>query len=251
MKSLHRLVLSACLLLAGRSAFAEEACPWLEGKLSPTLTVDDGRVSFRATYHPAWFRCAKKAGGTLTLRVFTGAEGKHRLLRTKAVRSYSVSESVNHRDLCGQDPPENEAKVALEGTGVMERLAFKSEVARVFCARCEWRGADNMLAVMVGRRGKPRVVGKVDPEWHECAKPGSTLEMAFFTGESREEVRTAKEPTFVLRGFEKKSKWKKSFARGKLCKDGATWMGYEFRGTGEMSVMDARNGRQLQALHCR
>ena len=245
------LTLAVFAVSLGSAASAEEeACPWLEGEQPPSLTADDGRVSLRAQYHPAWFRCAKKAGGTLVLRVFTGSDGKHKLLRTKPVRSYSVSEGVGHRDLCGQDPPENEVKMTLHGTGAMERLSYKSDVVSIFCARCQWSGDDNMLAVMVGRRGKPRVTGKVHPEWHTCARKGSTLEMVFFTGESRAEVREAKEPTFVLKGFEKSHKWKKSFSRGKLCKDGASWFGYEFRGTGEMRVMNGRNGRQVQELRC-
>lgn len=252
-RSMKPVLLSAALLaiaVLASPAFAEEACPWIEGKEPPSFTAEDGRVSFRARYHPSWFRCAKKAGGTLVLRFFTGSEGKHKLLKTTPVRSYSVSEGIGHRQLCGQEPPENEAKVTLEGTGPMERLAFTSPVARVFCARCQWAGDDNMLAVTIGRRGKPKVIGKVDPEWHECAKKGSTLEMLFFTGESREEVREAKEPSFVLRGFEKSNRWKKAFPRAKLCKNGGAYVGYEFRGTGEMTVMNGRNGRQIQELYC-
>ncbi len=245
-------LLSALLfiLLAAAPARAEEECPWIEGKIAPQLTADGGIVRFRASYHPSWFRCAKKAGGKLVMRVFTGSGGKHKLLRTREIRSYSLSDSVGHRDLCGQDPPENEVKVTLDGTGVMEKLTYKSDVVSIFCARCQWRGDDNMLAVMYGRRGKIKMTGKVDPEWHSCAKEDSTLEMHFFTGESREDVKNAKEPTFVLKGFEKKNKWKRSFPRKKLCKEGVQYAGYEWKGTGEMSVMNDRNGRQIQELHC-
>jgi hypothetical protein len=136
----------------------------------------------------------------------------------------------------------------------MERLAYQSEVLETFCARCPWRGADNMLALLMrrggARRGKATLVSKVDPQWHRCAKPGSTLEMLFFTGESREEVRQAKEPAFVLKGLERRARFRKTIPLRRLCKGAPSYVGYEYRGTGEMQTINGR-GRSLQALHCR
>jgi hypothetical protein len=241
-----------CLIAYGScaAAFAEE-CPWLDGKEPPTLEVRDGRVSFRAKYHPAWFRCAKKAGGTLVVRVFTGSGGKLKLLRARPARSYSVWADVGHRDLCGQDPPENQARIELEGTGAMGRLSYKSDLAEVFCPRCTWRRSEATFALIPKRRGGATLRARLPSEWHSCAREaGGTLTLLFFTGETREEVRSAVEPTFVIRGLERSHKIKKKISRRRLCRGSPAYLAYEFRGTGEMQVAAKSFGRGVTQLRC-
>jgi hypothetical protein len=240
------------VVVPAMAAQGEEDCPWREGTQPPALRIERSRVELRAKYDPYWFRCAKRAGGKLVLRAFSGREGKLRLVRTREQRSYSVYEVLGHRDLCGQDPPEPQAQFVLSGQGAMERLSWKSEVAQVFCPRCQWAPGDHTLALRLprGRRRPALLVGAVNAGWHRCAREGSTMSIAFFRGATRREALEAREPAFLVEGLQRRHKFKKKIPRKLLCQDDAEWIAFELVGTGEMQAANGL-GRHVLRVRCR
>src|SRR5262245_22671287 len=112
--SLSLASLAAMAMLSGETrAFAQEDCPWREPKRPRSFVAEHGSVTFRGDADPYWFRCAKKLGGELTLRVFAGQGGNLTLLTTRPIRSYSIHEQIGHRHLCEQDPPATHVQVTL------------------------------------------------------------------------------------------------------------------------------------------
>jgi hypothetical protein len=242
-------ILALAAAMAAAQSHADDACPWHDPAKPPELTQEGGRVAFRYRLDAEWFRCAKRAGGMLTLRVLTGRDGKMTLWQMREARSYSVTEGVGTNRLCDQDPAPTHVQVELAGTGAMAQVTYKSEPLEIFCARCPFRGADNMLA-LIPRRGKATLVGSMDPEWHRCARSGSTLVMQFFTGETAKEVREATAPVFSVKSLERSPRFKKTVSLRKLCKGKPRYVGYEYLGTGEMRAMNGQ-GRAIQGIRCK
>jgi hypothetical protein len=242
-------MLNLALLLI-LTADADAGCAWKDAKEPPKLVEDilsDAEVTF--SFDPTWFRCAKKAGGKLELIWSVGQGGELTPQPGKPQTSYSARETV--RDVCAT-PGLKQIQASLKGTGEMERLDWSSNTVEVFCPKCQWLGADNHLALHTGggltTPGNFTIDATFDPKWYACAKPGTELELRFFTGATREEVAKAKEPTHVVKGLSG-PKVKKAFPKGPICKSKPKFIGYEFGGAGEFHVLPAK-GRSIQESKC-
>jgi len=244
------LALSVVMLSVAGSALAQE-CPWKEPSQPPTLKDGDAML-LTAKWDRDWFRCAKKAGGTLTAQLLAGAPGKLALVKEEKVTGQNMTVWLSRA--CEVEPKPTRKQVKLVGTGAMERLSWESPEAEVFCPRCQWAGDDNMLVVHTSgfttEPGQVTFEGKLDEGWFACAKPGSTLEMRFFLAGSRAEVQAMTKPTFVVRGLEEKARFKKKFPKASLCAEKGAFLGYELFGTGEMARVNS-TGRSFAADPCR
>lgn len=239
------LNLAIALLL---TADADGGCAWKDGKAGPAIADNGGSVEVTYSYDPNWFRCAKKAGGKLELTWSVGEAGQLAPKPGVPLTTYSTRESV--RDLCST-PGLKQVQAQLKGTGEMERLDWSSGIVEVYCEKCQWAGDDNMLVLhtkALTPAGTYTVEATYDPKWYACAKPGSKMELRLFTGNTREEVSKAKEPTHVVKDVDG-VKIKKTFPKGPICKGNPKYVGYEFGGTGEFRVLPAK-GRAITDAQC-
>ncbi|MBK7865497.1 MAG: hypothetical protein IPJ65_44240 [Archangiaceae bacterium] len=231
---------------------APAACTYKEPK-EPQKIEDNilGGVEFTLRADPEWFRCAKKSGGKLELTWSVGAGGNFETQPPKAITSYGTRESLQDDVIC-KTPGAKQVQARLEGTGEMEKLAWSSTIVEKFCAKCQWSGDDNMLALHTGGNLSPKgsytIDATFDPKWYECAKQGAELELRFFTGETAAEVKQATTPTHVVKGLTG-PKVKKSFSKAEICKSKPKYLGYEFGGTGELAVLPGK-GRAVQEAKC-
>lgn len=246
--------LLSALGASGTSLAAGAACAWKEPADKPSLKVDEGVVMFKHKVDAAWFKCAKKAGGTATLQFLVGPEGKLVAKPEKKLTSSVIQEGAYNNDFCSDRPLPDRIQVTVVGTGAMEKLSFTSEVLPVHCARCQFVGYDNSLALHIKSFSTPQgmvtLEGTMDEKWLACAKEGSTLEARFYLGQSHEEVKRATQATFVLKGLEASQHFKKAFPEKQMCEGGATWIGVELFGTGEMADMSGR-GRSISETRCK
>lgn len=240
------LTLALAAVLAADAAPAE--CAWKEGKQAPTLTEDMGRVEVTYSYDATWFRCAKKSDGKLELIWSVGEGGNFVPQPGKPLTTYSGRESV--RDLCAT-PGLKQVQAQFKGTGAMEKLEWSSGIVEVYCQKCQWAGDDNMLVLHTKALTPPgqwTIQATFDPKWYACAKDKAQIELRLFAGQTREEVKNAKEPTHVVKGVDG-PKIKKAFPKGPICKGNPKFVGYEFGGTGEFRVLPAK-GRPIQEAQC-
>ncbi|MBX7100442.1 MAG: hypothetical protein K1X89_22175 [Myxococcaceae bacterium] len=238
------------LALALTLAAEPEACTFKAPKEPPSIEATVfGGVEFRVSADPAWFRCAKKSGGKLELDWSLGQGGEFAPQPPVALTSYGSRESLSQ--LCAT-PGLKQVQATLKGTGEMSKLDWSSAIIEVFCPKCPWSGADNVLALHTGTRVTPpgtfTIEATFDPGWYACAKPTGALELRFFTGATREEIVKATAPSFVVKGFEG-PKVKKTFPNGPICKGKPAWLGYEFAGAGEFGVIPSK-GRSIVEGSC-
>ncbi len=237
--------------LALLAVLAAEPCEFKAGKTAPSIEATVfGGVEFYHSADPKFYQCAKKAGGTLQLSWALGEGGEFKPLEPKKLTSYAARESVGSRELCAT-PGLKQVQATLKGEGGMEKLDWSSAVVEVFCPQCPWSGADNSLALWTKRPAPPdsfKLDARFEPGWFACAKPTGTLELHFFAGATREEVRAMKEPTHVVKGLEG-PQVKKTFPSAAICKGKPAWLAYEFSGGGEFRVLPSK-GRSFAEAPC-
>lgn len=242
---------AAAALAVLLAAAAPDECVWKEPKEPPAVKEGDSLL-FTAKWDRDWFKCAKKAGGTLTVQHLAGEPGKLAVLKEAKVNGANATEWFG--GACKQDPKPTAQQVKLVGTGPMERLSWQSSELEIFCPRCPWAGDDNMLVVHTAgfstEPGQVTFEGKLDEGWVKCAREGSALEMRFFLGGSRAEVQAMEKPVFVVKGLEGQARFKKKFPRAQLCEGNPGWLGYELHGTGEMRRVNGA-GRSFKEGPCR
>jgi hypothetical protein len=243
------LSLAAALLLAAGS---DASCDYRPPKEPPAFTVEIlAGPTVKYTQDPKWFQCGKRAGGTVHI-VFS-VDGQD--LPPKKLTSYGENESLSMKQICAGGPGPKKVKAKLVGAGALEQVSWTAEnEAEVYCERCEYRGDDNMFVLHTPGRGNLTpagmytIEGTLDPEWFECAKEGSTLELWIYAAETRVEAQESKEPTHKIRGLESKH-YKKAFAKKPICKDKPKWLGYELHGTGEFQRLNGQ-GRGVSEARC-
>src|ERR1041384_763424 len=237
------------LALAAAPSLAQE-CPWKEPLNPLHLKAEESTIRLQGAYDRAWFQCAKKAGGSITTELWLGHGGKLEKVREKAQGSSEPREAAHVNDLCDAKPKRDQAQVKIVGKGAMEKASWTSEIASVHCARCDFRGDDNMLVLHANTRGDEVVFeGTVDEEWQKCALAGSTLEGRFYTGNTRQEVEASGTPAFVLNGLEKDRHFKRGFSRKEICKGSPKYVAYDLVGTGEMAGLNNK-GRGIDDPRC-
>jgi hypothetical protein len=226
-------------------------CEYKPPKEPPAFSVErleGAKVQY--SQNPKWFNCAKKAGGTVEI-IFT-IDGQDQ--PPKKLTSYGENESIYRKQICASGPGPKKVQARLVGKGPLEQMTWSSPEGEVYCERCEYRGDDNMFALHTAQgtpmnpRGMYTIEGTLDPEWFECAKEGSTLELWIYATQTRVEAQESTEPTHKIRGLESKH-YKKSFKRKPICKEDAKWIGYELHGTGELSRLNGM-GRGVTESDC-
>ncbi len=226
------------------------ACDWKEPKTPPQLEATVfGSVEFKISSDPSGFRCAKKAGGKLSLTLSVGEAGNLLPQEPKALTSYSEVASVGDK-LC-EKPGLKQVQATLKGTGPMEKLDWSSPVVEIFCPACQWAGDDNMLVLHTKGLTPPgtwTLEATFDPTWYACAKKSGALELRLFTAETSADVKKLTQPTHVVKGLEG-PKVKKTFALTDPCKGQPKYVGYEMGGTGEFQVLPSK-GRAVQEAQC-
>lgn len=244
------LVIVGLVLGMAASARAQE-CTWKEPK-EPPKVKDGDSLLLTAKWDRDWFKCAKKAGGTLTAQLLAGAPGKLEVVKEEKVNGQNMA--VWLPSACQRDPKPTRQQVRLVGTGPMARLSWEGPESEVFCPRCTWAGDDNMLVVHTAgfatEPGQVTFEGKLDEGWFACAKAGSTLEMRFYLAATAVEARELTKPTFVVRGLEASARFKKKFPKASLCAEKGAFLGYQLFGTGEMQRVNG-TGRSVLPDPCR
>lgn len=227
-------------------------CPWAEPKDAPHIekTVF-GTVEYKSSFDPKWFNCVKKAGGTLELTWSVGAGGELAPLPPKKLTSYREAISVSYGDICSATGS-RQVQATLKGTGGFERLDWSSSIVEMFCTACTWRSGDFSLALFT-RALTPAGTWTLDigfdEEWLTCAKKSGALEVHFFLGDSAADVRSAKQPSHVVK-LDATKRTKKTFPSADLCKGKPKYVGYELTGTGEFQELASKLGRSAQESEC-
>jgi hypothetical protein len=230
-------VLPALALAQGKE------CVWKELRQAPKFVADDGNAVLTLQSDPNWWRCAEKAGGELFVEFNVGQGGVMTPEPAEQIDVWDGRKVMLKRKLCARGSGTWQVQATLTGKGPMERLAFTSTVLETFCPKCEWSGADNMFVLHTGGLTAPGMFtldATLDPGWHKCAKPGSTLSLYLFTSDDHDKVRDMKEPTHVVKGLEGSPRVKKAFPKGPVCQGKPKYLGYEFHGTGEMQVINTQ-----------
>jgi hypothetical protein len=228
------------------------SCEWKDWKEPPSLEASVlGGVDFKMKADANWFRCAKKAGGKLSLVFSVGAGGNLAPQDPKALTSYSEAASVTGDKLCATPGPK-QVQATLKGEGPMQKLDWSSNVVEVYCPACPWAGDDNTLVLHTKALTPPgtwTLEATFDPAWYACAKKtGGALELRLFTGDSAADVNKLTQPTHVVKGLEG-PRVKKTFPLTDPCKGKAKYVGYEMGGSGEFGVLPAK-GRAVQESQC-
>jgi len=236
-------------LLAGESRAGE--CTWKEPSAPPVFANKGKYVEFGCKLDRDWFKCARDAGGELTLKILAGQKGKLKPMKEKKVTSSNVRETVFQSQICGEQNPPSHFQAVLVGTGPMKRLDFTSPVIEMRCLQCEYKSYNTMLGVgMNGRRRPALLSAKVDEGFLKCArKSGGKLSVRFYVGATRDEVKNADKPIFVYQGLEKRNKSKRKIPAKRICRHKKKFFGYEFHGTGEFSHLNS-TGRSIAEVKC-
>ncbi len=249
---MDRLLAVALGVVLGAAAPAEaQECVWKDPTTPLALKEGDPPL-LTAKWDREWFKCAKKAGGTLTAQLLAGAPGKLEVVKEEKVNGQNMGVWLS--GVCQREPKPTRQQVRLVGTGPMARLSWEGPESDIFCPRCTWAGDDNMLVVHTAgfatEPGQVTFEGKLDERWFACAKPGSTLEMRFYLAATAVEARELTKPTFVVRGLEASHRFKKKFPKASLCAEKGAFLGYQLFGTGEMQRVNGA-GRSVLADPCR
>jgi len=214
----------------------------VELKAPPTVTVDEGVIWLTQEADAEWWRCARQAGGTLTVEYLVG-DGAHReAKKTSKVSRAKLQIGAYRSFLCGSKG--RHLQFRLVGTGPMERLSADTEVVPIgtdMCPRCKYRSYDTIFGLMFLDQIQANV--QVNEEWFRCAKQGSAWELRFYPGGSRESVMAATEPAYVYDLMGKAKHGRALIPYAKVCQ-GRNWeyVGVEAVATGEMKP--ASIGRQ-------
>jgi len=240
----HFALLAAAL---ASSAAAGADCTFTEYKKPPTVTPDDGVILFTQEVDRDWWKCAKKEGGKATLEVLVGDGKSMAVKKTEKVMGASFRVGAYRNLIC--DNKAKKVQFRLTGFGSMEPLSHTSEVVDVsdFCPRCEYKDWDTSVGVMFIKE-IDLVIG-VNPEWFECAKEGSTWEIRFYTGASKEELKGQVEPAYVQSLMDKPKHIRETIPYSKVCKgEKPAFWAYETVATGEMKR--ASSPRAIKPARC-
>lgn len=241
-------ILSVCVL-AGEGRAQE--CTWKEPSGPPVFAVKGKYAEFGYKLDRTWFKCAREAGGELSLKILAGEKGELKPMKEKKVTSSNVRETVFQSQICGEKNPPSHFQAVLVGTGPMERLNHTSPVIEMRCLQCKYKSYNTMLGVgMNGRRRPALLSAKVDKDFLKCArKSGGKLSVRFYVGATRDAVKNAEKPIFVYRGLEKRNKMKRKIPARRICRHKKKFFGYEFHGTGEFSRLNS-TGRSIAEAKC-
>lgn len=241
-----------CVCALADSAWAQGPCTWVEPREKAKITPADGVVVFEWKLNPTWFKCAKKAGGTLSLEFLTGSNKKLKADKIEKISGASIRKGLYRNKYCGRTPPAQQVQVRLTGTGPMQRLSWTSKIIDVYCPRCEHYSSDTGLGLV----WNPHANSKTFTinvfwvrKWYACAKKGSKAEVRIFLGDSKDEAMQATEPVHVVKGVEKKLSFKKEISKKMLCKHQKKFVAYELFATGEMQRVNG-SGRSVKAIVC-
>lgn len=243
--------IAICLVALGGVAHADP-CAWVAPKQGPSLKPLKGVAMFTWRVDRTWFKCAKKAGGSLTLEYLMGAKGKLKVVKTQKIRGPNMHVGLFRSQYCKAKPRTEQVQVRLRGTGAMKRLSWTSGTVAVFCPRCPGFRS-YMTRLGLGWNAHPHEKNFTvniawDDKWARCARKGSKVELRFFVGDSRKEVKKATKPVFVLKKLERRAKQKKKFRKKLLCKYEKAFVGFEFHATGEMQRLSG--ARSIKQIAC-
>lgn len=245
LRALLAALVAATLPLAGA---ARAECPWTGFKTAPSVTTDDGVIKFAYEVDRAFWSCARKEGGKATVEVLVG-DGKTMTAKKKdGVSGASFSTGAWRNFLCDNKAAKVQFRVS--GTGAMEQLSHTSAVIDVdpeMCPRCTYKDWETAAGVMFIKEIE-LVIG-VDPEWFDCAKAGSTWQVRFFTGASKEELKGEVEPVYVHDLKTKAKHIRETLPYAKVCKGQkpAFWA-WDVVATGEMKQVS--QPRSISPARC-
>lgn len=240
----------ACALAAPVSA---TTCPWTQPATSPTLEIVDGVARFSWPLDVDWFECARKLKGEMNVTFVTKSiRGEdvpaRRLTRTNA----QAAESVPVEALCAVDVT-TRVRVQVVGTGPMDRLLFETPLVTLPCFACPTPSAERLDLSMAdpdSPSGFVTASGRFDEGFRSCATKtkDSILSLRVYIGQSQLEAQERRDHSFILRGLEKSSAFRKAFAPTNLCLEGK-WIGVEYFGEGEFRQLNGSR-RQTLRLEC-
>ena len=228
---LAAVLLATSVSLAGA---ARAECPWTGFKSAPAVAVDEGVIRFGYEADRAWWSCARKEGGKATVEVLVGDGKTMTSKKTDGVSGASFKTGAWRNFLC--DNHAAKVQFRLSGTGPMEALNHTSAVIDVdagMCPRCTYKDWETSAGVMFIK--EIELVLGVDTEWFECAKAGSTWQIRFFTGATKEELKGEAAPAYVHDLMTKAKHVREAVPYAKVCKGQkpAFWA-WDVVATGEM-----------------
>lgn len=227
---------------------AAPPCPWKDPIEAATLTLEQRTATFRQQLHPVWFDCAKSKGGTLALQFQFGRGSSWRAQKALPMTSSTIEASATHEQYCTDAFKAERVRTQVVGTGPMKAAGFTTPAVEVDCIRCDYSGDVATTTVRIEKNVK--VEAAFEKTWHRCARPGSKLELRFYTGMTADEAEHAEKPRYVLRGLADRAQVKKQFSRKTLCRAGAKFVAWEWYGTSELKPLRSTQ-RTVEPLTCR
>jgi hypothetical protein len=235
------------LLLAAASA---EPCPPFR-ELRPVKIARDRSVWWLSrSVDPEWFKCARKAGGKLTVRSEMERDGAWDLDSQESSPGSDLHHGAWASNYCGRIGKKNPSRIrfVVAGEGALAPLSFTSETRPALCGCTVYPSVD--------LRATPSAAGfsvhaTITPEHVSCLREeGSSLEVRAYSGRTAQEALAKTKPAWSMSGLEAKPDLSATIPKKSLCAGGATEAVLELAGRGTFGELTGNGETQLH-LDCR
>lgn len=240
----------ALLAAAFLPARADEACPPFRELRPARMARDRSVLIFTRSVDPAWFDCARRAGGKVSGRSEVERGGAWDVDSQSGRLGADLRLDAWASNYCGRSGKADPARVrfVVEATGPLAPLGATTEPLPALCGCTVYPTTELQLTPSPAGLS---LRGKLTAPHLACLRAGGgSLEVRAYTGRTVEEAMARARPAWVLRGVESKAELGATIPRKALCAGGAKEVVVELAGRGMLSELTGA-GRVQAHLDCR
>jgi hypothetical protein len=240
----------AALAAAAAAARADDACPPFRELRPGRIARDRSVLFFTRSVDPAWFACARRAGGKLSARSEVERGGRWELDSNEGNLGADLRLGAWASNYCGRSGKEDPKRVrfVVEGQGPLAPLSYTSEPLATLCGCTVYPTTDLRLAATAAGLS---LHGSLTAAHLACLREGGgSLEVRAYTGRTPQEASAKVRPAWVLRGVETKPEFTAAVPKQALCAGGAKEAVFELAGRGALAELTGAGQVQVH-LDCK